>query len=177
MGGADRPAREESSEGEDEVNKGDFRRSKAEIDPSILEKVLAVIAVGAGRGVASAQAGISRDTLRMYEHWGRDAWAKREAGEEKLTPREVLFAAFFERLKKAETSTETYMLGLLQKAASGDWKAGAWLLEKLHPKRYGARVELEHSGSIEKRDLSNLTVEELFQLRDLTKKIEGDPDE
>ncbi len=164
---------------------GDRRRTKAELDPKILEKVLTIVAVGAGRNVAAAQAGISDETLRVYVLWGKAAWAKREAAMDggkavKLSKRDTFFADFYGRLVKAESTTQAYMLGLIQKAAHGDWRAGAWLLEKLHRREFGTHVELalEHSGSVETtHDLSRLTSEELMLLRELRRKItEGDDD-
>jgi len=155
------------------------RRTKAELDPGILEKVLTVIAVGAGRKAAAQQAGISEETLRAYERMGRDAWGRREAAllegvDPELDPRDRLFADFFERLQKAESKTKVYLLGVLQKASGGDWRAGAWLLERLYPGDYGPRVDVnaKHSGELTQRlDLSKLSDDDLWRLRQIQKKL------
>ncbi len=157
-----------------------IRRTKAELDPALLEKVLAVIAVGAGRSCAAAQAGISEETLRQYEMSGRAAWEKREAGDEELDAREILFAQFYEKLLKADTNTRAYMLGLITKAANGDWRAGAWLLEKLYPKDFSDRLRLEGEMEIEVKgdlDLSRLSLEELRELKRLRAKMTAPEDE
>jgi hypothetical protein len=153
------------------------RRTKAELDPALVEKLLVAIKAGAGKRSAAAHCGISERTIHTYEALGRKALTKPEADR---TERDQLFADFVLRLDEAQEDLRITMLQTLQKAAGKDWRAGAWLLEKVFPKDYGNRVEvgLEHSGQVEvKRDLSKLTVEELFQLRELTKKIEGGDDD
>jgi len=161
------------------------KRTKAEIDPSILETALSVLAVGASRQVAAAQAGISKVTLWSYENRGREAWEKREAGieagvEVELSESEAFFAEFYARVRKAESTTQAYMLGLIQKAANGDWRAGAWVLEKLYPAEFGKRLEVhaEHSGTVSASvDLSKLSEDELFELRKLRRKISPDAED
>lgn len=134
------------------------RRTKAELDPALLDKIVTLISVGVSKTDAAQACGIRRQTIRNYELRGA-------AGEEP-------FATWIVELSKAQMNTKVYVLTLLQKAAKNDWKAGAWLLEKLHPKEFGKRVELEHSGKVEqKHDLSKLTREELMTLRNLKKKI------
>lgn len=159
------------------------KRTKAELDPTILDKVVAVLSVGAGRQAASAQAGISDETLRFYEQLGMKAWSKLERAfaedsDVVLTDREVLFADFHDRVRKADTNIKTYMLEVIQKAAGtkdkpGDWKAGAWLVEKLYPLEFGSRMKIqaEVSGSVATRpDLTRLTSKELWQFKQLLAK-------
>ena len=154
------------------------RRSKAELDPSILTRILDVISVGAGKKAAAAQVSISEETLRCYEKWGADAVAVREAalerGEEPvLNERERLFADFHDGMEAAQSHTRVYMLGLIQKAAKLDWRAGAFLLEKICPEDFGPRAEIKHSGEVTSKiiDYSKLTESELFQLRALRAKL------
>lgn len=166
------------------------RRTKAELDPELLGKVLAVVAVGAGRKAAAQQAGISEDTLRSYERIGAAAWERREKAlledeEIELSSREALFADFFEKLQRAESNNRVYLLDLVKRAAGtpgkdgapatpGDWRAGAWLLERLYPADFGQKVDVnaKHSGELTQRvDLSKLSEEELFYLRKIQKKL------
>lgn len=52
-----------------------------------------------------------------------------------------------------------------------------WMLGKMAPKRYGDRVELEHSGEVKTNhdfDLSKLSHEELTALRDIQSKAASD---
>ncbi len=163
---------------------GDFRRTKAELDPQIFETLLAVVAVGAGQDAAAAQAGISGERLRIYVQMGREAWGRREEGEVPSTPKDVardeLFADFYTRFQKAKATPETYMLGLISKAAHGDWKAGAWLLERLYPARFAKRfdVGLEHSGTVtQAHDLSRRSDAELAAFLKTARFSSEDPQE
>lgn len=55
--------------------------------------------------------------------------------------------------------------------------ARKWMLGKMAPKKYGDKVELEHSGEIragKKVDLSKLSIEELRVMKDLRAKIAVD---
>lgn len=156
------------------------RRTKAELDPELLPTVLTVVKLGAGREAAAAQAGISAETLRSYERIGAEAWRRREEAlleerEPDLSKRDAMFAQFFEDLRKAESGTKSYLLGQIQKASSGDWRAGAWLLEKMYPREFGPKVDVNArlSGSVSTgpQDLSKLSDEELWQLRSIQKKL------
>ena len=86
-----------------------------------------------------------------------------------LTPREALFADFSERLAIAETNTRHGMLKLIGKAAEGDWRAGAWLLEKLYPKDFGRTLlDVEMTADVSARvgvDMSRLTTDDLKALK------------
>ena len=154
------------------------KRTKAEVDPTILPKVLAVLGVGAGRKAASAQAGIRSETLRQYESIGEKAWTKREAAilEEReidLSDRETLFADFYQELREAETGVEVYLLGQMNKAAKKDWKAADKLLEKLYPKKYGRHIDINArvSGDFTTTvDLSKLSADDLWKLKEIREK-------
>ncbi len=152
------------------------RRTKAELDPELVGKLIAALKVGAGKKAAARACGIAEKTIHTYEGIGRAALEKPE---EDRTEREALMADFVRQLDAAQEDLRIHLLTELKRQAKGDWRAGAWLLEKVFPKEYGKRVELDHSGGVDvnvRKDLSKLTVEELFQLRDLTKKIEGEDD-
>lgn len=156
------------------------KRTKAEIDPTLLPRILAVLGVGAGRKAACEQVGIAVETLRDYERIGKAACEKREAAvlaEEEVTldAREMLFARFYDDLRSAESNTKVYLLGLLQRAAKADWKSGAWLLERLYPSEFGKRSEVDLRAELSGRvshdvDLSKLDEDELWVLRGLTDK-------
>ncbi len=91
-----------------------------------------------------------------------------------------MFADWYLELQKANDHVKVYCLRLLQKAAGGDWRAGAWLLEKLYPLEFGRHIDVSthHQGSVEARiDLSKLTTEELWTLREIRRKLKGDLDE
>ena len=138
------------------------RRTKAELDPAIFEIVIAVVRVGAGQEAACREAGISNETLRQYVQRG-------ETGEEP-------FAEFVIALRKAHGNSKVYLLGLLQEAAVGDWRAAAWLLEKLYPHDFGALVKLNINAQIDAKleprfDLSKLSMSELHELKRIRQKM------
>ena len=83
--------------------------------------------------VAAAKAGITEKTL--YE------WLKRgENGEEP-------YRKFSERLLTKAALAEDRMVNVVRSASqqevAGDWKAGAWWLERRFPKRWGKQQRLE----------------------------------
>lgn len=129
------------------------RRTKAELDPILLDKLVAIISLGITKKDACASVGIHRDTLHQWERWG-------EAGKEP-------FAEWLPKLRAAQVETKVYMLGLMQKAASGDWRAGAWLLEKLYPKEYGRLLQIEAEVENVGFDLSGLSDRDLRDLKRL----------
>jgi hypothetical protein len=118
------------------------KRTRLETDAEVRPALLAVLRVGAGKETACAQAGVSESSLRSWIETGRLAWQRRDGGNE-LDERESFFADFYDEVRKAETHTRNYVLGLIQKAADGDWKAGAWLAEKLYPKDYGYGIRVD----------------------------------
>lgn len=148
-----------------------IHRTKAEIDPTILSTILTVISLGMGKRDAAIQAGISHETLYQYEQRGQVAWAKPEKDR---TGRDEYWARFHIELQQAGLRPKVYLLGLLDKAAEGDWKAAAWLLEKLYPGEFGARVDVNArigSEPIVRFDLGKLTMAELRELKRLRSKM------
>lgn len=138
------------------------RRTKAEMDPSILQRIVDIISVGASKQDACDVVGIHFSTLREWELRGED-------GQEP-------FVGFAADMEAARANKKTYLVGLLHKAADDDWKAGAWLLERRYPAEYGRRLgvaaEVEHKA--EPQDLSRLSVEELRQLSAIQAKLKGE---
>ena len=147
------------------------KRNVLELDPAVSRIILAVVRVGAGTGAAATQAGVHRETLRLWERSGRTALARAHAGEE-LNERDRTLAAFALDLEKARAHPRTYLLGLVTKAARGDWRAGAWLLERLYPGEFGPDVRVRVSDDRPPPvDLSRLTAEELLLLRSIRAKL------
>ena len=70
------------------------------------------------------------------------AWLKR--GEEG----EPLYVEFLQAVKKAEAECEVHYIGVIKKAASKQWQAAAWWLERRKPDNYGRQQKIEHSGNL-----------------------------
>jgi hypothetical protein len=103
------------------------RPSKLTAD--VRDKVVNAIRLGGSRNDAALFAGIDPRTLRRW----MDAGAEEGDG-----PHAELRAAVVE----AETIWKVTALGTIAKAASTDWKAAAWLLERRHPAEFGDKSVL-----------------------------------
>jgi hypothetical protein len=98
------------------------------------ERIVSLLRAGNFRETAAAAAGIDARTLRN--------WLKRGAdGEEP-------FAAFAADLDAAEAQAEARDVATIAKAASDDWKAAAWRLERKSRKHWGVKADLNLSGGI-----------------------------
>lgn len=80
--------------------------------------LLAMISVGAGLETAAKHAGCSTWTVRRE------------------VQRDEQFA---QQLREAETAAELAPLQTMRKAASTQWRAAAWLLERMNPERFVRR--------------------------------------
>jgi len=79
--------------------------------------------------VAATAAGIHRSTLYRWLRHGRDQKRGR-------------YRKFLSQVEKAQAEAESPDVALIAKAASEDWRAAAWRLERKAPRRYGPRVQL-----------------------------------
>ncbi len=52
------------------------------------------------------------------------------------------YRKFLTAVEKAQAEAESRDVALIAKAASEDWRAAAWRLERKAPRRYAARVQL-----------------------------------
>jgi transposase len=97
--------------------------------PETAKKITDAIRVGATFRLACAYAGVSEDTFAR--------WRER-------------YADFADMLREAEGQGAVGWLAKIEKAANdGDWKAGAWKLERRYPQEYGRQViDQQHSGGL-----------------------------
>lgn len=93
------------------------------------DKLVQAIKMGATHKLACQYAGISHDT---FYKWLNDD------------------AEFSDAIKSAEGAGAVELLALIKKQAhSGNWQAGAWILERRYPAEYGRRtVDVNHSGNV-----------------------------
>ena len=103
-----------------------MRGRKIELTEALIDRLASAIGVGATWHLASAYAGISKDTL--------DRWRKQMVGAAPGT----LLAALRERLSQAEGQASVRWLALIGQAAPQDWRAAAWLLSHRYPDQYGS---------------------------------------
>ena len=92
-----------------------------------IAKLVEAIEIGATREVAARYAGISVSSFCSWMAKGREA----ESGE---------FSELLERIEGAEAKLEIFCLEKIQAHGEKDWRAKAWVLERIHPERW-ARIE------------------------------------
>lgn len=102
---------------------------KPMLDPVVIQRIIDLVRAGSAVEVAAAAAGVGRDTLRAW----LSAGGQQERGEHR---------AFVDAVVKAKAESESRDVTLVAKAASEDWRAAAWRLERLSGARGGARARL-----------------------------------
>jgi transposase len=102
-------------------------RPSIPIEPYI-EKLCQALVLGATYELAARFAGISPDTFAR--------WRQRMATARPGTP----LARLRDRLTAAEGQAALRWLAQIQEAASADWRAAAFMLERRYPEEYGRQV-------------------------------------
>ena len=80
------------------------------------------------------------------------------------------YQKFLSQVEKAQAEAESRDVALIAKAASDDWKAAAWRLERKQPRRYGPRVAVSVQQELEavldrpKKGLPPETYEKVLEL-------------
>ena len=102
---------------------------RPKLEPATTQRVVDLIRAGNYLEVAATAAGIHRSTLYRWMRHGRDQKRGR-------------YRKFLSQVEKAQAEAESRDVALIAKAASEDWRAAAWRLERKAPRRYGPRVQL-----------------------------------
>jgi hypothetical protein len=103
--------------------------SKSKLDDAATERIFNLIRAGNTLEVAAAAAGIHRATLHRWMKYGKE----QERG---------LYRRFMDEVEKAKADAEARDVALIAKAATADWRAAAWRLERRSPRRYGQKVQI-----------------------------------
>lgn len=153
---------------QDANNKG--RRTK--LTPALQERIVTMISGGASYKDAAQANGIGESTFHAWRQRGEYAEmeAKRRAEAtvvilkaeckegglptsgkrqdliDRLNAEEEPFRDFVEAIKKAEAERKFVWLGKIATAADEDWKAAAWLLERIYGAEYARRTVNELVG-------------------------------
>ena len=115
-------------------------------DGARLEQLLQLAAVGVRRDVAARVSGVDALTIRNWVVAGKTARTKRARGEP-LTQADRDAIDVCANLAKARAQFEAGAVARISSAGgSGDWKADAWLLERLNPEVYATRSRVEMTG-------------------------------
>jgi len=103
--------------------------ARAKLDVAVTQKICDLLRAGNFIDVAADAAGVHRTTVHRWLRTGR--------GQKKGR-----YKRFFDAVEKAQAEAEARDVALIAKAASTDWRAAAWRLERKAPRRYGARVQI-----------------------------------
>lgn len=90
---------------------------------------------------AAASVGVGRSTFYRWKSLGED---RVEHG--KIRRARAEYRSFAEALARAEAEGEMVHIAHVSKAASSDWRAAAWFLERRAPARWRKRDSLWHGG-------------------------------
>lgn len=101
--------------------------AKGKYDKETAEQLIEVVRAGNYISVACGAVGIAKSTL--YE------WIKTKP-------------EFSNAIKKARHEAQARNVAIIAKAATKQWQAAAWYLERKHPEKWAHKQKIEHSGSI-----------------------------
>ena len=100
------------------------------------EKKIQAVLDGISQGLdTKAACGIARVPYSTWRYWIKLA----EEGKES-------YGNLALRAGEADAARKQIYFATLREAAKEDWKAAAWLLEKLYPNEYGNRSTVAHEG-------------------------------
>lgn len=102
---------------------------RPKLDPAITHRLVDLIRAGNSLETAATACGIHRTSLHRWLRHGKAQQRGR-------------YFRFFEAIEKAQAEAEARDVALIAKAATEDWKAAAWRLERRFPRKYGPRVQL-----------------------------------
>jgi hypothetical protein len=97
-------------------------------------RVVQVLRAGGYLETAAAVAGVSRRRLNEWLRKGDPAGAN---------PRYEPFRRWRERVESAKAEAEARNVALIAQAATSNWQAAAWLLERLYPERWARPSQRE----------------------------------
>jgi transposase len=120
------------------------------LTPEVTEAFLKALRVGNYLETAAAFAGIAKQTV--YD------WLRRGAREES---RELI--EFSDAVKKAQAQAEARDVAIIASAATRQWQAAAWRLERMHSDRYAQRSRVEQKVAHSFEDMTDEQVDERFQ--------------
>ncbi len=116
------------------------------LDPATANTVVAILERGLPICDACAAAGIGETTFHRWMKKGLAASKKKQR-----TREEEQFWKFWSGVNSAKGRGKVQLLDVLQKAATRaenpDWKAAAWMLERMYPMQFGRKyIRIEGGG-------------------------------
>lgn len=123
------------------------RGRKMKLTEEVLDQFVTALRGSMYLETAAAYIGVSKQSVYDWLRRGARARAmiKRCPGY-KLNPKERLCVKFLDAVKKTMALVEMGALAHIQMAASEQWTAAAWMLERRFPGRWSRRERVEHTG-------------------------------
>lgn len=118
---------------------------KTKLTPEVSKIILETLRVGATFEAAAGRAGVDVSTIH---HWRRSGKAEDGKGKLQKTHELVEFALAVDR---ALADAETRLVGIISKAATTQWQAGAWLLERRWAGQYGSKQKIDMDANVTQR--------------------------
>lgn len=94
--------------------------------PEVIERIVSLLAAGNYEGTTAAAAGITPKTFYV--------WLRRGAPDGRAADRP--YRDFRHRVERAQSEGEARNVALIARAATDNWQAAAWLLERRYPERW-----------------------------------------
>lgn len=118
------------------------------LDPHTANAIVAILERGLPICDACEAAGIGETTFHRWMRRGKSADRKKTR-----TREETEFWQFWRAVNSARAKGKVQLLDVLQRAATRaedpDWKAAAWMLERMYPKQFGRKYIRIEGGSFE----------------------------
>lgn len=114
------------------------------LNDDLKDQICKVVRAGNYIETAAAYAGLSKQTLYDWMKRGRREAEARISGKPAVR-REEKYVRFLDAIEKALADGEIRDVAIVAKAATENWQAAAWKLERRNPGRWG-RVRHEITG-------------------------------
>jgi len=135
------------------------------LTPAVEERIARAIRAGNYPEVAARHAGVHPSTYyRWLERGGLDGEA----------PEDDPYRHFRAEVERALADSEAAEVGLIAQAArGGTWQAGAWLLERRFPDRWGRRQRVEQVHELKEGEATELEAEIERLLEEMAERERG----
>ena len=130
---------------------------RPKLDEEISQRIVDLVRAGNYLDTAAHAVGISKSTLHRWLRLGRES-------------NRGLYRRFLNGVERAQAESESRDVALIARAASDDWRAAAWRLERKAPRRYGVRIQVGVQEELEgvldrlKAGLDEATYERVLEL-------------
>lgn len=105
---------------------------KSKLEEAVVQRLVDLLKAGNYIDVALTAAGVGKSTFYDWLERGNPEGTKKD---------DAAFRDFRQRIDQARAEGEARNVAIIAKAASTDWKAAAWILERQHPERWARTTQ------------------------------------